>query len=195
MEIHEGTTKPLVEELLRRELDCVVGRYSPEYEAELDQQLLSHQKFAVVVSRSHNILRKKKPITLADTIDLDWIVTPPRTAARQALIDMFMRAGLRAPDIRVETASMEIMKAALADCNMIGLRPGGIAAPHVETRQLEILQLKADYPPAPLMLIRRRTEPALPSVERFCRTLTEIAPSLEMGTPSSDICVGSRRPR
>lgn len=178
VEIHEGTTQPLVAQLIAKELDCVIGRYSFEHESELDQKLLSQQRFSAVISRSHPALRRG-PITLADTASFPWVVTPPRTAARQALTDMFMRAGLRAPDVRVETASMEIMKAVLADCGMIGLLPLGIATKYAAAGEVGVLDFQIDFPPAPLMLIRRRDEIPLPSMERFCEALFEIAPQVE----------------
>lgn len=181
-EIHEGTTQPLVAQLVAKELDCVIGRYSFEHEAELDQRLLAQQRFAAVVARSHPALARGA-ITLADTASFPWVVTPPRTAARQVLTDMFMRAGLRGPDVRVETASMEIMKAVLADCGMIGLLPLGIATQYAQAGQVEILDFQIDFPPAPLMLIRRRNAPVLPSVERFCDALIEIAPLVEAPAP------------
>lgn len=177
-EIREGTTQPLVAQLMAKELDCVIGRYSFDHEAELDQQLVSEQRFAAVISRVHSTL-PDAPVTLGDTMSLPWVVTPPRTSARQALTDMFMRAGLRAPDVRVETASMEVMKALLADCGMIGLLPLGIATKYAAAGEVKILDFKIDFPPAPLMLIRRRDEPRLPSVERFCKLLLEIGPLME----------------
>lgn len=180
LEIHEGTTPPLVQQLLSNELDCIIGRYSPEEESRLDQTLLSQQHFAVVVSSLHPILRHAKSIELAHTVPYEWIATPPRTSARQALTSMFTRAGLRVPAVKIKTASTEIMKAALLDCQMIGLLPEGIARRYVEAEQLQILPFAIDYPPAPLMLIRRRNETALPSVERFCQTLLDVAKQLEV---------------
>lgn len=177
-EIHEGTTQPLVAQLMAKELDCVIGRYSFEHEASLDQRILSQQRFVAVVSRSHPA-RDHGRISLEEASSFPWVVTPPRTAARQALTDMFVRAGLRAPDVRVETASMEIMKAVLADCGMIGLLPLGIAAQYEASGQIDILEFPIDFPPAPLMLIRRRDEPPLPSVERFYEALFEVAPQVE----------------
>lgn len=177
-EIHEGTTQPLVAQLMAKELDCVIGRYSFEHEADLDQILLSQQRFAAVVSSSRSPL-PDGPARLEDTISLPWVVTPPRTSARQALTDMFVRAGLRAPDVRVETASMEVMKAVLGDCGMIGLLPLGIATKYATAGELKMLDFKIDFPPAPLMLLRRRGEPRLPSVERFCEILLEIGPQME----------------
>lgn len=175
LEVQEGTTPRLVEQLLRNELDCVIGRYSPEEEGKLDQTLLSQENFAVVVSRNHPILRQTATIELSYTISYDWIATPPRTAARQALISMFTQAGLRVPAVKIETASTEIMKAALLDCHMIGLLPEGIARRYAEVEQIEILPFIFNEPPSPLMLIQRRNETALPSVERFCQTLLNVA--------------------
>lgn len=183
-EIHEGTTLPLVTQLVAKELDCVIGRYSFEHEAELDQRLLVQQRFAAVVASTHPALARGD-IALADTVSFPWVVTPPRTAARQALTDMFLQAGLRAPDVRIETASMEIMKAVLADCEMIGLLPLGIATKYALLGQVKILDFQIDFPPAPLMLIRRRNEPVPPSVQRFCDALFEIAPLVEAPQPRS----------
>ncbi|MDO8878272.1 MAG: LysR substrate-binding domain-containing protein, partial [Pseudolabrys sp.] len=153
----------------------IIGRYSPEEESKLDQTLLSQEQFAVVVSSNHPILDKGPAIELAQTVAYDWIATPPRTAARQALISMFTQAGLRVPAVKIETASTEIMKAALLDCQMIGLLPEGIARRYAEVEQIEILPFEIDYPPAPLLLIQRRNETALPSVARFCQTLLDVA--------------------
>jgi len=177
LEIQEGTTPRLVEQLLCNELDCVIGRYSPEGEGKLDQTLLLQEHFAVVVSSHNPILKHAGSIDLSHTCAYDWIATPPRTAARQALISMFTQAGLRVPAVTIETASTEVMKAALLDCQMIGLLPEGIARRYAEVEQIEVLPFEIDYPPAPLMLIQRRNETALPSVERFCHTLLDIARS------------------
>lgn len=179
VEVHEGTTSPLVSQLLSKELDCIIGRYSFEHEAELDQKLLAQQHFAAVISSRHTGLNPDRQISLADAAEFPWIVTPPRTAARQALTDTFVHAGLRVPDIRMETASMEVMRAALTDCNMIGLLPYSLAEQYSRLGLVRVLDLPVGYQPAPVMLIRRRSEPALPSVQRFCDALFKIAPILE----------------
>ena len=101
---------------------------------------------------------------------------------------MFTRAGLPVPAVKIETASTEIMKVALLDCQMIGLLPEGIARRYVEVEQLRLLPFEIDYPPAPLMLIRRRNETALPSAERFCQTLLDVAQQLEFRGDSDPSC-------
>lgn len=178
-QIREGTTQPLVEALLRKELDCVIGRYASEREADLDQRILYHQRFSAVVSRLHPKLGRARRISLADTTNYGWIVPPPRTAARRMLSALFVGAGLGPPRVQIETSSMEVIKAILADSDLIALLPTEIAHHYVHTERLRILPFRTDYLPAPLTLIRRRGEPDLPSVERFCEMLLRIATQLQ----------------
>ncbi|MCC7275291.1 MAG: LysR family transcriptional regulator [Alphaproteobacteria bacterium] len=181
VEIREGTTQPLVDQLLRREIDCVIGRYATEREAELDQTIFYRQRFAVVVGRRHPRLGRGRRVTLADAASADWVVTPPRTAARQAMSALFMGSGLPSPRVRIETASMEIMKSALVDNELVGLLPADIARHYERAGQLRILPFRPDVQPAPLTLIRRRGERPLPSVERFCEALLVTAAGLDDG--------------
>ncbi len=175
LDIHEGTTAPLVGQLMRRELDCVIGRYVSENEHEVDQQILYHQQFAVVVSAGHPMLAPGVPDDLAATRGYGWIVPPSRTAARQALSALFMKTDLEPPRVHIETSSLEIIKASLLDSTLIGILPTEIARHFSQSAALTILPFAIDYRPAPVTLIRRRGEPSPPSLERFCRTVIDVA--------------------
>lgn len=179
VDIREGTTQPLVDQLLRREIDCVIGRWATEREGELDQTIVYRQRFAVAVGRDHRRLGRGRRATLAGAAAEDWVAPPPRTAGRQALTALFMGSGLPPPRIRVETASLEIMKALLVDDAMIGLLPADIARRYAALGELRILPFSLPTEPAPLTLIRRRDEQPLPAVGRFCGTLVEVAADLE----------------
>jgi DNA-binding transcriptional LysR family regulator len=178
LDIREGVTEPLVGQLLRRELDCVIGRYMSEHEHELDQQVLYYQRFAAVVSAGHPVLGTREDVSVADTAGFGWIVPPSRTAARQALSALFMRADLTPPRVQVEASSLEIIKASLIDSDLIGILPTEIASHFMEGAALRILPFAMDYQPAPVTLIRRRGEPVSPSVERFSRTVIDVAGDL-----------------
>lgn len=178
VEIREGTTTDLVDQLLSKEMDCIIGRYANIREDELDQQILRHQKFSVVVSRRHPALGRKRRVSLADTVGYAWIVPPPRTAARNMLSDLFIKAGLTPPSVRIETASMEIIKAGLAENNLIAIMPTDIAKHYAKVDELRILPIRAESTLAPLTLIRRRHEAMLPSTRRFCEQLLDISRGL-----------------
>jgi DNA-binding transcriptional LysR family regulator len=175
LDIREGTTAPFVAQLLRRELDCVIGRYVSESEHELEQRILYQQRFAVVVSKRHPMLTKRRPVTLADTQGYGWIVPPSRTAARQALSALFMDTDLVPPRVNIETSSLEIIKASLVDSTLIGILPTEIARHFGEAAALEILPFAINYQPAPVTLILRRGEKRPPSLERFCQTIIEVS--------------------
>ncbi len=179
LDIHEGTTQPLVAQLMRRELDCVIGRYVSEREHELDQQVLYYQRFVAVVSGTHPRLGGTQAVSLADTEGCGWIVPPSRTAARQALSALFMQSGLAPPRVQVESASLEIIKASLLDSDLVGILPTDIAQHFMEGASLRVLPFKIDYRPAPVTLIRRRGEQPAPAVERFSQAVIEVAAALE----------------
>lgn len=175
LSIHEDTTGELVGRLLRRELDCLIARFSTEREAELEQRLLYHQKFSAVVACTHPALGGRRRVRLRDTLSYGWIVPPPRTAARQLVSALFVQSGLPPPPIRIETSSLEVIKAALADSDMVAILPTDIAHHHARLEQLRVLPFRTDTVPAPLTLITRRNDHVLPAVARFRDTLTGVA--------------------
>ncbi|MGB3424841.1 MAG: LysR substrate-binding domain-containing protein [Castellaniella sp.] len=179
MEIREDTTTSLVNQLLAKELDCAIGRYANVREDELEQQILRYQRFSVVVSSRHPMLGAGKHITLEHTTDFAWIVPPPRTAARTMLSELFVKAGLRPPSVRIETSSLEVIKAALADNDLIAIIPTDIARHYALADQLRILPIDTDYQLAPLTLIRRRNETMLPSTQWFCEQLLAIGHAMD----------------
>jgi len=129
----------------------------------------------VVVGRQHRILGGSRRVRLGDTTGFGWIVPPPRPAARQMLSALFVQAGLPPPRVRIETSSMEVIKAALADSDLIALLPSDIAHHYARTEQLRVLPFRTDDLPAPLTLITRRGDVVLPSVARFRATLLQVA--------------------
>lgn len=184
LDIHEGTTQVLVNQLMQRELDCVIGRYVSEHEHALDQQVLYYQRFAAVVNGDHPTLGRSEQVTLADTMGFGWIVPPSRTAARQALSSLFMQSGLTPPRVQVESSSLEIIKAFLLDSDLIGILPTEIARHFVAEARLRVLPFPIEYQPAPVTLIRRRGEQSAPSIERFSQTVMAMAAQLA-DTPES----------
>lgn len=178
LDIHEGTTQALVNQLLQRELDCVIGRYVSEHEHALDQKILYYQRFAAVVNGSHPTLGRSDRVALSETAGFGWIVPPSRTAARQALSALFMQSGLTPPRVQVESSSLEIIKAFLLDSDLIGILPTEIARHFVAEAGLRVLPFPIEYQPAPVTLIRRRGEQSAPSIERFSRAVTDVAARL-----------------
>ena len=86
-----------------------------------------------------------------------------------------VQAGLPPPSVRIETSSMEVIKAALTDSDIIALLPSDIAHHYAQTEQLRVLPFGTTDHPAPLTLITRRGDVVLPSVARFCATVLQVA--------------------
>jgi len=175
LSIQEGTTGELVARLLRRELDCLIARFSAEREAELDQRLLYEQKFAAVVGSRHAVLGGRRRVRLSDTLGFGWIVPPPRTAARQLVSSLFVQAGLPPPVVRIETSSMEVIKAILESSDMIAILPADVAHHYARIERLRVLPFRTDKLPAPITLITHRGDITLPAVARFRERLLAVA--------------------
>lgn len=171
MAIREETTPLLIEQLLSKELDCVIGRHATVHESQLVQKILCHQQFCIVVSQQHPVLGRTRKAGLKDTQPFGWIVPPPRTSARAVLSDLFGQAGLDPPNVRIETSSLEVIKAALTDNDSVALLPLDIATHYAKADQLRILPIRTNHQLVPLTLIRRRNDPMLPAAERFCAQL------------------------
>lgn len=81
--------------------------------------------------------------------------------------------------VRIETSSLEVIKAALADNHLIAIIPTDIAKHYALADQLRIRPIDLGYQQSPLTLIRRRGDIMLPSTERFCDHLIKISEALK----------------
>ena len=70
---------------------------------------------------------------------------------------------------------MEVIKAALADSDMVAVLPTDIAHHYARLERLRVLPFRTDTVPAPLTLITRRADVELPAVARFRQTLMAVA--------------------
>lgn len=109
LQIVDGSAELLLRQLLRGEIDLLLGRL-PRQAADtpaldgLAQRVLYEGSLSVVAARSHP-LAGRRSLTLAELLRWPWILPGPQSTTRVALVELFLRQGLAPPVPVVESPS------------------------------------------------------------------------------------------
>ncbi len=141
VQIREFQIDLLIAELLRGELDCIVGALAPdEFNNErldrLQVHLLASDRLSVVATRTHPLARRKK-ISWARLANEDWILPPRGSLLRRAVIAACLTEGVTPPHPSIECLST------LTVLTFLRLDPGSIG-PMREQHALEETRLNKD---------------------------------------------------
>ncbi len=179
VEITEGTVDGLSGQLLRGELDLVVGRLglgwarSPEA-AQLGQARLFDEPRCIVGRATHPLTRRRA-IDMATLGTQRWVLQPPPSSSRLAFDEMFLVRGLTPPVPTIESASVHSHLDLVARAGLLAVVPLALASRHRATRQLVRLSCETDLPPIALSVIWRRTSESDPLTMRLRDALLEVA--------------------
>lgn len=141
VQIREFQIDLLIAELLRGELDCIVGALAPdEFNNErldrLQVHLLASDRLSVVATRTHPLASRKK-ISWARLANEDWILPPRGSLLRRAVIAACLTEGVTPPHPSIECLST------LTVLTFLRLDPGSIG-PMREQHALEETRLNKD---------------------------------------------------
>ncbi len=173
--LRSGTVSALLELLVAGEVDCVIsgldtGGASPVVGARLQAINLWEERNMVVAAKTNPITRKPK-ISLHESLQHPWLLMPARSASRQALERMFLRAGLTPPQPLMETDTPQMGLVYVASSRMLSLIP--------ETAYLQAkdrvsrVRLDVEFPSTWINLITLRDVPTLPFVEGLASRLVD----------------------
>ncbi|WP_258129998.1 LysR family transcriptional regulator [Achromobacter anxifer] len=125
VQIREFQIDLLIAELLRGELDCIVGALAPdEFNNErldrLQVNLLASDRLSVVASRTHPLARKKR-ISWEQLSRQEWILPPRGSLLRRAVIAACLAEGVTPPQPSIECLStLTVLTFLRLDPNSIG---------------------------------------------------------------------------
>lgn len=109
MVIHEAAISVLLDQLLRGELDCLIGSLPPE---ELKQHRMDKlrmqpisEEYACVVAPNDSPWAHKRRIGWAELRDARWVLPPRDSLMRRALIRAYLDIGLAPPEPVIEVLS------------------------------------------------------------------------------------------
>ena len=177
--LREDSINDLLEQLELGELDCVVGRLSPDHFAvesmhPLSFWLLVDDPLSVVCAASHPLAKRRK-VVLSDLLEYSWVLPPAVGLTTKLVHQAFLRAGLPVPPTLVES---EKMASSLAICS--GTELLTVAASEVARRQeklglVRVLPIDFDLGAPPLAMICRSGSANATSVVAFREALMRVA--------------------
>jgi DNA-binding transcriptional LysR family regulator len=188
--ISEGPVDTLLARLLAAELDCVFGALSPDLRGspivhDLIPEMVYRDRICVVVS-DRSPLSLKRRFRWQDLARHSWVLPPPSTVVRQALVAMFVGHGLEPPFASVETMSPVTMSALVrADSDLIGIMREEQVRREREIPGLVELSVRPIAELPPLSLFTRKTrDGSSPVVGQFSLALKEAA-GISAGTSTA----------
>lgn len=153
-------------ELRERRVDLMLGRLSPNLDAEdLHFEPLFEEAIHLVAG-AQNAWAQQPGLTLADVADKPWILAPEGTAVHAVVARAFMAAGLPVPRATVTTYSMQLRLQLLASGEYITAFPGSLLLHNAGRWALQALPMTLGQPlPVAIVALRNRT--LSPSVQLF----------------------------
>ncbi|WP_206957266.1 LysR substrate-binding domain-containing protein [Trinickia acidisoli] len=109
--IYEGRMTTLLEQLLRGEVDLIVGRLPNKSDrAGLQEKVLLDLPIKLVTGRHHPLATQEK-LAWSDLEGFPWILPPAESLMRQSLENTFAYYGLPLPQNYIETRSSHLIRA------------------------------------------------------------------------------------
>jgi DNA-binding transcriptional LysR family regulator len=169
----EGVWDRLAEALVKHEIDLALGATTEtpdEIEAIADCRW---QDQSHVVAATDHPLRRKRKLTLEDTMREPWAITPRGTAPNEHMQQVFRAHGLAPPNIVVETRSIIVLKSLVAHSGFLGWMPESIYDAERRAHLVDALNIPGAASTRTLTAFKRRRgilpAPALKLLEELRR--------------------------
>lgn len=180
LDIYEGLQALAIEKLRTGSIDfAVCPLWEPVAESEFIVREIECMKMAVVTSVNS---RYRNCRSLAELSAAPWIHVGAGANLSPLVLKIFHRAGLPAPQLRMECYSLTSTLAFLFDSDAVALLPAKLAR-QPQYRQLLTLVPVADaMPDYRLHIIHRRESPLTPASDILVSCLTRVANSRQEAT-------------
>lgn len=175
--ITQLTSNFLVQALTKRELDCVIGRATALTGLEgVSYEILYEQQVALIAHQQVVRRLQHRQISLADFVDMQWILPSEQTPVGRKIAEMFHKANLTLPVPVVETYDPGIILRMLRhNERLLAIVPLDLAHDLERRGGAGIVPLAFDWNLPAISLIRR-TDSKLPSSEElFAQILRELS--------------------
>jgi DNA-binding transcriptional LysR family regulator len=168
--VEVDASAPLVERLLAGRLDMALARMPPDVAPGLLDYLEVGEEAVCLLVPADHPLPGDAPSALAALLDYPWVLPPPHTLLRQEVDALFLRAALPRPARVLDTESILLAMAALAQGPSICAVTASVAALLAPDGRYRRLPPLLDAPPLvvrPYGLIRSRLRPLSPAASRL----------------------------
>lgn len=171
-QVSVSDTTTLARDLRERALDVVVTRWTADAVADdLAAEVLLKAPLAVLADRHHPLL-KRKSVSLADTMDQAWTLSPPDSFLGRVVVDVFQRQKLPLPPTIVTTLSVHMRLNLLASGRFLTMLPERMVRQRANRAWLRALDI--DLPEsrgliASITVKKRNAGGALKLFQQACR--------------------------
>lgn len=158
VQIIDQSADRLIDMLQAGEIDLMLGRMPSKTAAaqsmhNLAQKRLYESQLAVVASKHHPLVKKKK-LHMQDLLEWPWVLPSMHSTTRMALVGAYLRQGLPPPIPTVESPSFFFSLSLLAQSDLLTCCAHSAAMQ--STHQASILPINMGFEPTPVALIWRK---------------------------------------
>ncbi|MGE0799664.1 MAG: LysR family transcriptional regulator [Lautropia sp.] len=179
LQLHEDAVAPLLEQLNKGEIDCIIGRLEPTFDAratdELDITRLDDDPYELACA-PQNPLGHKRAVSLRSLGASPWIAAPRPTSTRQAFDMAFMRQGMTPPTPLIESPSFHA-SFALIDRNpdLLAIAPRSAVRYYAALGKVRAIKLETPFPADRMVFLTRRDLLSIPMMRDLRSTLLQLS--------------------
>lgn len=156
VQIIEGVWDRLAQALLKHEIDLALGVAIPDTDEISAISDCRWEDTSYVVAALDHPLRRKRKLSLADTLDQQWCIPPRGTGPFEHMQQVFSSHGLGLPNVVVETRSITVLKSLVTRSRFLSW----MAAPMYDTESaagvFDALPIAGAWSTRTLTAFRRR---------------------------------------
>lgn len=174
--IEIGSSRALVQKLVRGELDMVVGRVLDSTSADelVYEPLAPDEPHAVIASAEHPLAGRQE-LQLEQLMAQPWILPPAGSLVRDRLAAMLVRHGLPLPGNIVESQCLPVITALLQNSNMLTILPEEAVQSGCQAGILTVLVRNLPLDVGAFGLITRRHHKLSPGAQLMVAAICEQA--------------------
>lgn len=180
------TSRLLVEQLQKGDLDLVIGRVLDSDSAvKLSFEPLTDEPHTLVARAGHP-LAGRTDLTLSELARLGWILPPGGSILRDRLTARFLSAGLDQPLQTVETLSLPVITALLGQSDMVSAVPTELVQPYADAGLLTALAFDLGLRMDAYGIVTRRGHQLSPGAALMLECLRDEARRRQLGRTAGD---------
>jgi DNA-binding transcriptional LysR family regulator len=178
--VHADTALMQFNQLLDRQVELLIGRVPRRLvENDLVSEPLLEEPFVAVAGLDSQWARRRS-IELSELIEEAWVLPPYDSAPGLLIAELFHSTGVKPPEARIVTLSIQLTITLIASGRFVGLLPNSVARLSAKRVGLKILPVKLPGIRYSVEIITVRNRTPSPLAKRFIDQALAVAKSLSI---------------
>jgi DNA-binding transcriptional LysR family regulator len=176
--VHIETSDVLLERLGRGEIDMVIGRVVERHDSSLLRfERLADEPVSVIMRSGHPLLGAQE-LSLPRLQQMQWVVPPVGSVLRHPFDQMWRQAGLEAPEVLIESASLLFITSMLQESDFIAVVATDIARYYARNNMVAILPMELPCEMEAFGLVLRKDRLLSPAATKVLTALKRTASAM-----------------